>query len=289
MFTTVQDLGRRGMRRYGIPVSGALDRSSARLANRLVGNDEDIPVLEMTLKGGSYEFSDSSIIALTGADMNPRLGGNPVEMNCALKASAGQKLQLGFARSGCRTYLAIRGVWKLTKVFGSYSTYTMAGFGGYKGRALAKGDVLQFENHDMHDWERNAPDEQVNHDSPPLEIRIIEGPEWGRLSASQQRRFVGEIFTLGSQSNRMGFRLEGVQIGTSNHEIVSSAVVPGTIQLPNSGNPIVLMHDAQTTGGYLRLAKVVDSDLDLLAQVRPGKKIRFKKTTLNNVLKKKKA
>jgi len=284
MFTTVQDLGRRGMRRYGIPVSGALDRSSARLANRLVGNDEDVPVLEMTLKGGSYQFSDSSIIAVTGADMNPMLDGKPVEINCTSKVRAGQKLQLGFARSGCRTYLAIRGAWRLKKVFGSYATYTLAGFGGYKGRALAKGDVLQFENRNMHDWERNVPDEQVNHGSPLPEIRIIEGPEWSRLSESQQHRFVGEIFTLGSQSNRMGFRLEGVKIRTTNHEIVSSAVVPGTIQLPNSGNPIVLMHDAQTTGGYLRLAKVIDSDLCRLAQVRPGEEIRFKKTRLKDAL-----
>lgn len=285
IFTTVQDLGRKGMRCYGIPVSGALDRGSARLANRLAGNEEEAPVLEMTLKGGSYEFSDTSVIAVTGADMKPTLDGKPVEMNRALKVSGGQKLQLDFARAGCRAYLAVAGRWKLKKVFGSYATYTMADFGGYKGRALEKGDVLQIENHNTpQKQEIKVPDEQINYDSPGREIRIIEGPEWNRLSEDEQKRFLNNTFTLGSQSNRMGFRLEGVQIRAGDHEIVSSAVVPGTVQLPNSGNPIVLMHDAQTTGGYLRLAKVIDADLGRLAQVRPGEEIRFKKIRLKDAL-----
>jgi len=279
LFTTIQDKGRVGYRKFGIPVSGVMDEVSFLSANKLVGNPENTPVLECTLKGGKYRFESNTVITITGALMSPKINGSTVEMNTSIKVEQGDVLELGFAQKGCRAYVAIKGNWDIETVLGSYSTYTRASFGGFEGRALRKGDEIRWQDSESDFRAQSLPKGEIPYFSSKISVDFIPGPEWDWLNKKEQEIFLSSSFVVDSKSNRMGIRLSSdVQLSTEKQEMSSSGVIPGIIQLPPSGDPIILMNDAQTVGGYPRIGKVLDRYLDRLAQIPPNGIVRFKKS-----------
>jgi antagonist of KipI len=278
LLTTVQDAGRVGYRKYGVPVCGVMDDHAYRIVNWLVGNPEDSPVLEMTLKGGSYQFNSGAIIALSGGEAKITLNAETVKTNTTIHVKAEDIIQVGQVEKGFRIYLAVRGEWDLKKVMGSYSTYLPAEFGGVEGSKIKKGDVLKWSTDKSVSEIKAAPKKIIPHFSSKLRIRFIEGSEWDWLSEEQKEQFLNDGFEVSSKSNRMGIRLEPkIPIKLKKGEMKSAPVIPGIVQLPASGKPIVLMNDAQMVGGYPRIAKVADADLWRLGQARSGILIKFSK------------
>ncbi len=268
MWTTVQDLGRVGQRAAGVPVSGALDRFAARVANLLVGNAENAGVLELTLLGPEIEFLTDGWIALTGALFAGCEAWRP------LAVRAGQRIKFGAATKGCRGYLAVSGGIEVAPVLGSRSTYGRAGFGGWQGRTLRVGDVLPLGAAVREVAQRWSIDSRIIPDylSNPI-VRVVLGAQTDEFGAT----WLKTDFRVSPQSDRMGMRLAGTAlVRTVGDDLLSSAVVPGTVQVPPDGQPIVLLADAQTIGGYPQLAHVIDVDLPLLAQLRPGDTVRFR-------------
>lgn len=273
-FTTVQDLGRRGRQRDGVPVSGAMDDVALRIANWLVGNDGGDAALEATLRGPALAFDHDTLVAITGADMDARIGDRRIAPWRAAAVGAGETLTLDTARTGCRGYIAVAGGIDVPTVLGSRSTYARARLGGVEGRALVRGDVLS-------SGARGAPGARRGVDIRHLglqrdSMRLIPGPGLRRLDRSSSRLLFETPFTLAPDSDRMGLRFTGVALTSASAvEPLSGGVAMGTVQLPPSGAPIILMADRQTTGGYPRLGEVATVDLPVLAQLRPGDAIRF--------------
>jgi antagonist of KipI len=298
MLTTLQDSGRNGYQHYGVPVSGAMDMFSHRVANILVGNHEDEATLEITLQGPRLEFDRDTLIAICGGDLSPAIGGAEVPEGKAVRVRAGSVLQFGDCRTGCRAYLAVRGGFDVPRVMGSRSTYETAQLGGVQGRALRKDDTLligESAGHLYADLDAEiagggrafaAPKWAVNqhieklHRTPQM-VRIIRGRHWEAFPATAREVLTGTEFGVAPDSNRMGFRLDGAAIDAGKPlEILSEAVTFGTIQIPPGGKPIVLMADRQTVGGYPKIAEVASVDLHLLAQLKPGGRLRFKLISL---------
>lgn len=290
LFSIIVDAGRRRYRKLGVPVSGAADANSYSLANLLCGNKVSAPALEMTLWGVKMKALIDVVIAVTGAPCPVYLDGEPFSMNKPVRVGAGSVVEIGSPASGCRVYLAVSGGFSVPEVLGSATTYTRGSFGGYRGRSLLTGDVLDIGPgawpkankedadhvpHSLQGW----PDRLgrfLEHESPAL--RVVPGPE----CSSQDRHRVIEslcqrVFAVRNDSDRMGIRLEGrlPEGDIEGGDILSSPVVPGVLQLPSDGSPVLLLHDAQTSGGYKRIAAVVDADLPLAAQLRPGSRVRF--------------
>ena len=268
MLTTVQDLGRPGHRAAGVALGGAMDPWAARVANLLVGNAETAAVLELTMTGAELIFSEEGLLAITGATFTGAPSWRPI------KVRAGERVTLGAVVKGCRGYLAVAGGIAVEPVLGSASTDLRGGFGGQGGRAVRDGEVVRTRpvrrTVAEHWWldERILP---AYSESP--EVRVIRGAQAEEFGES----WLGAEFKVTPRSNRMGLRLSGAElIRTSAGELLSSAVAPGTIQVPPDGQPIVLMADAQTIGGYPQLAHVIGVDLPLVAQLRPGDAMRFR-------------
>ncbi|MBO6620509.1 MAG: biotin-dependent carboxyltransferase family protein [Balneola sp.] len=280
LFTTVQDSGRFGFRKYGVPVSGVMDHSSFELANELVGNPKRAPVLEMTLKGGKYRFETDSVVAVTGAQMSLTVNQENAPLNSGIKVKAGDVLEFGYAQKGSRCYLAIRGKWQIKEVMGSYSTYSGGKFGGINGRSLQKGDQISWHDSSSDFKLFEVPIDRVPYYSTKLTVDFVPGPEWSWLSKEAQKKLLNTEFIISSKSNRMGIRLESnSKIGIEKRDMRSSGVIPGIIQLPPNGLPIILMKDGQTVGGYPRIGKVLDNHMDRLAQLPLNGVLRFKKIT----------
>jgi len=298
LLTTVQDRGRYGYQRFGMPVSGAMDVFSLELANLLVGNDPGDACLEATISGPELEFTGAAWIVITGADMDPHLNGQGIPMNTAIDVRPGDRLGFRGLRSGCRTYIAFAGGIAVPLVMGSRSTYLRAGIGGFQGRALMPGDELP-----LGELESLSPPGRLSNGSairkPRLKklpeglipeykheqtIRVISGPEAHYFEIVGLRSFLSTEYTVTAQSDRMGYRLSGEPIqhkeGMTN--IISAGISLGTVQVPGDGQPIILMADRQTSGGYARIANVITVDLTLLAQLRPGDIVRFSETTLDS-------
>lgn len=294
--TTVQDLGRRGYRAAGVPLSGAMDPFALRVANSLVGNAESAAVLEFALVGPEIEFSADTLIALGGADCAGLAAWKPVAVK------AGERVRLGECVRGCRGYLSVAGGIDVPPVLGSRSTYMRGGFGGFRGRPLQEGDRLNLAE------QRADPvsgPEEAAHTGPRAEraahgdqrvttwridprvlpayaaaatVRVLPGAQAHEFGAAL---FEAE-FRVSPQSDRMGLRLTGrVLARSSEAELLSSAVMPGTVQVPRDGQPLVLMADAQTIGGYPQAAHVIGVDLPVVAQLRPGDTLRFVEVTLD--------
>lgn len=266
MLTTVQDLGRVGHRRQGVPVSGAADPFALRLVNLLVGNAEDAAGLEFTLVGPEIEFSAGALVAVGGGEFG-------VPSWRPFWIAPGETLRLGPAQSGCRGYLAVAGGVVVPPALGSRSTYLRAGLGGFAGRALRDGDVLPVARVVRRVVGRWQIDPRIlpEYGAEP-EVRVTAGIH-AREFASE---WESETFVVTPQSDRMGLRLGGEKIAReSGSELTSLPVAPGTVQVPPDGHPIVLLADAQTVGGYPQLAHVVSVDLPLVAQLRPGHKMTF--------------
>ncbi len=300
VLTTVQDRGRYGMQRFGVPVSGAMDTYSLQVANRLVGNDDGAAGLEITLTGPQLAFRDNALVAVCGGDLSATIGGKPLPMRRPVCISKGSRITFGECVAGCRAYLAVAGGIDVPEVLGSRSTYLRAALGGVNGRALKSGDRLEVVTTQRQRfaglrkaatytrdgfaaprwsvqvaWQRYVQRPQV--------IRFIAGSHWESLAATSRSAFTNENFQIGSASDRMGYRLEGARLEVGERgTITSEAVAFGTIQLPPDGSPIVLMADRQTIGGYPRIGEAASVDLPLLAQLKPGDTLVFRRISLTD-------
>lgn len=283
---TVQDGGRYGYQEAGVQVSGAMDQMSFRNANYLVGNEETEAVLEVTLFGGTLEFTEDTITAITGADMEPVVDGDPVEMNCPLLIRKGQTLTLGMTRQGCRTYLAFAGGIDVPLVMGSRSTNLKCAFGGYGGRTLKAGDVLELGKPKL-SFDRVKKRRTKGLETEKIiEVRAVPGPQQEYFTEAGEKAFYSGTYTITDQSDRMGYRLKGPSVESKNGtDIISDAIPLGAVQIPPSGQPIVLLADRQTTGGYAKIAVVCSFDIPKLVQGRPGDKVRFLKTDVKTAQK----
>lgn len=281
-FTTVQDLGRIGYQESGFPVSGAMDTISLRIANMLVDNLEGEAGLELTMTGGRYRFTTSEVIAITGADMEPKKNGIPIPMYQAILFDKGDELSFEVAKTGYRTYIAFAGGLKIPRVMGSKSTYTKCKIGGLQGRALKNGDVLEFEAPKAfltNFLSRKASKVQKTEEDSM--IRVILGPQESAFSSKGITTFLEETYVCTSEFDRMGCRLDGAEIEhTASADIISDGISFGAIQVPAHGKPIIMMADRQTTGGYTKIATVITVDLPKLAQKKPGDTIRFLQVTV---------
>jgi len=298
-WATVQDAGRIGHQREGIPVAGPMDELALRLANLLVGNDDRAAALECTLVGPTLRFDEHTLIALGGADLGATADGTALPLWRPICLPPGATLSAASAVRGCRGYLAIAGGIDVPAVLGSRATYVRASLGGLEGRALRRGDRLPI----------GAPTElarrigaAVNLDrggqriaigrwgaskslipfyTSSAVIRLVDGEHSALLTPEARERLWSGEFRVGAQSDRMGYRLEGTPLELRERcELLSEAVTFGTVQLPPGGNPIVLMADRQTTGGYPRIAEVASVDLPLLAQLKAGDRVRFRSISI---------
>jgi antagonist of KipI len=285
--TSVQDLGRTGFREFGVSSGGALDPFGLRVANLLVGNDEGAAGLEITLGGLQLRFEDERVVAWCGGDFDVRIGSRVLPAGHAGSVSAGEKLKIGAAKVGCRSWLSISGGIYVEPVLGSRSTDLRAGFGGFEGRSLRDGDVLPLgmwpgsptPATGISSW--TAPHDWVSPAKPKPILRFIRGVDWNRFDASTLQRLTSEAFALSPDSDRMGVRLEGPELKRADaSDMISEAVAPGTIQVPPSGKPILLLGDCQTIGGYPKMAHVITVDLGVAAQLRAGDHVRFSEVSL---------
>ncbi|WP_421978539.1 biotin-dependent carboxyltransferase family protein [Roseivirga seohaensis] len=273
--TTVQDLGRHGVQDLGIPINGAMDKASAQLANQLVGNDANSPVLEITLLGPKIQFEGPCQIAITGADLSAEINGNTIPLFRTINIEHGDVLSFGKPLIGCRAYLAINGKWDIQSWLGSFSASATNTAQTTPDSIIEKDQILEIIRGKEQPIIAISESERTSL-SIEVPIKVYSGPEFEAFSDVEKQSFFGDSFTIGQDSNRMGYRLkEALNCYTKKEEVISSGVIPGTIQITNSGQPIVLMADAQTTGGYPRIANVSSTDLDRLAQFKPGDKVKF--------------
>jgi antagonist of KipI len=286
--TTVQDLGRYGFGRYGVPPSGALDAFSARIANLLVGNAEGEAVLEITLMGLKAKVTTEITVAVTGGDLQPHLNGEPLEMWKSRVLEPGDILFFRGALSGCRSYLAVGGGIAADTVLGSRSTNLSSGFGGFGGGPLGKGDRLFSLSPHLHldPPVRSLKEEWIPRYGRNWCLRVLPGPQHGDFPEAAWRLFAESEFTMTPQSDRTGIRMSGPPIGRR-HElpesILSEGVVPGAIQIPGDAQPIIILNET-VTGGYRKIATVISADLPLLAQMRPGDRVRLLEVSMDQAL-----
>ncbi len=272
--TFVVDQGRTGYQSWGIPVGGAVDRTSASLANWLVGNPLAEPVLEITLIGPTIEIEGSGQIALTGADLSPSIDGQTIPMFETIHVTSGMKLSFGSPKSGCRSYLAVGGLWQIKPWLSSYSALAYDSSGITKSSVIKKNSVVSIDAHSSIAPKRISKNQRPDF-SKPLTVRVLPGPEFGSFSKDFQQQFLNQSFKLSPLSNRMGCRLIPELKNLAEPEMISAGVIPGTIQITSSGQPIILLADAQTIGGYPRIVNVITADVDALGQLKPGDEVRF--------------
>ncbi len=279
LLTTIQDLGRFGLAHLGISAAGAADALSLRIANRIVGNDENAAAMEMTLVGAILRFRQSCTIALAGATVT-----SSVLMLEAVRMEADSILECGPLRDGARTYLAIGGGIDVPKVLGSASTHLAAGFGGFQGRALKKGDVLEIG--DEVRKPKFADAIKVRDLVRRREtVRVTRDPQHYLFEEYEIVRFCACEYAVTEQSNRLGLRLSGTAIEPKiSGELLTEGVSLGAIQIPPSGQPIVLSVDQQTTGGYPKLANVIAADMHCIGQLRPRDTVRFEIVSMEEAL-----
>ena len=273
--TTVQDLGRPGYQAQGVPVGGALDRTAARVANWLVGNAPGEPVLEITYSGPELTISSVCQLALTGADLAARLNGQPVPRYQTVLVEAGATLTFGRLMAGCRAYLAVGGAWQVRSWLGSRSALPPAA-AATPDSFISKGSSLSIQRQTFI-LPRTAPTDLVPALPPRVRVRVLSGPEFGEFSALAIGYFFSRDYQLTPEASRMGYRLRGPVPAElrPGRELISAGIVPGTVQVTSAGQPVLLLADAQTTGGYYRLATVISADLDAVAQLKPGDTLAF--------------
>lgn len=275
--TTLQDSGRAGYDDRGVPPSGALDELSFALANGLVGNPPGTGALEFTLLGGEFQAGEGGcVVALTG-DFQVFIDEHPVAAYQCHALLAGSVLKVGRALSGARGYLAVAGGFAIQPLLGSVSTLLRGALGGFAGRALVKDDVLPLAKASIAlPLAARAPAQRLLPQREQQPLRVVLGPQQEHFSDEQIRRFLDETFTVSAQSDRMGYRLTGPVLShLKGFNIISDAISTGSVQVPGSGQPIIALHDRQTTGGYPKIATVIRADLARLGQLKPGDALRF--------------
>jgi biotin-dependent carboxylase-like uncharacterized protein len=279
--TTVQDLGRFGQLRYGIPPSGPVDRFAFVLANRLVGNPDGAAALECTLVGPRFEVDASCALAVTGADMPVTVNGREAPGWTTLGLRPGDAVTLGPARGGVRSYVAFSGGLDCPLVMGSRSTYLRGQLGGLDGRALRKDDRLRIVATEPPPRWRVARHVVPDYTGEPT-VRVVLGPQADRFTREGIGALLGSAYAMLPQSDRMGARLSGERIAHSRgHDIISDGIALGSVQVPGDGQPIVLLVDRQSTGGYTKVATVCSFDVGRVGQVRPGQSLRFRAVTVH--------
>ncbi len=303
LLTTVQDLGRRGYERYGVPVAGAMDPFALRAANFLVGNPvgasaptvwrrvpprdaagrclPDAAALEITLIGPTLRATDKCLIAVTGADLSLRVNGIELPPWMAIFVRKGWTIEFGKRKTGCRAYLAVAGGVNVTPVLGSRSTYLSGGFGGFEGRAIYQGDLLPVGKVSFHPLSlagRSFPANLIPDYSDTPEIHVVLGPQDDYFADEGMATFLSSEYSVDPTSDRMGYRLKGPAISHKGATgIISDGIPLGAVQVPPDRQPIVMMADRQTIGGYPKIATVIGVDIPLLAQCLPGQStVRFK-------------
>ena len=287
LLTTVQDLGRYGFQRYGVSASGVMDEYSAKIANKLVGNKVGEAVLETTLKGVQIEFLQNTAVAITGGNCDVTLNGTKIELWQSYLVNRGDILKMGICRSGLRNYLAFAGGIDVPIIMNSKSTNLKAKVGGFNGRKLMTGDVLSVGVGSL-----EAPLTLNKHYIPTyskdIKVGVILGQQDDYFTEAGIKTFLNETYTVTQESDRMGIRLSSISGAIIEHkngaDIISDGITFGAIQVPGSGQPIVMMADRQTTGGYTKIGNVISSDLAKLAQATPGTKVKFVEYTLEQAV-----
>lgn len=283
LFTTVQDEGRYGYQQFGVTPSGPMDARSFHIANLLVGNDLGEGALEMTFQGPTMKFEEANVVAVTGADMKPTLNGKPVPMYEAFVVEKDDVLKFQFAMNGSRGYVAFAGGLDIPMLMESKSTLASKGLGGVDGRKLQKEDHIGF----------TAPKKELPHmesrkvakpEFPNKEVvlRVIRGPQDDCFSEEEIRRFFWYGFKVTNEFDRMGCRLERSEPvkHLQDGNIISDGIACGSIQVPTNGQPIIMLADRQTVGGYTKIGTVISVDLSKLAQAKPGMDVRFVEVSL---------
>ena len=280
-FTTVQDSGRYGYQQFGIPVSGALDTFSYRAANVLVGNGDSAAGLEITFMGPRLEALSDALLAVTGAAVPVFVNDQPQPMWRSFRVRRGDVISIRTTLKGVRAYLAIAGGLVVPRVMGSYSTYTGGKIGGVDGRPLAKGDTLHSGPADSLNRIVSLPEDFRPDFQTEITLRVLPGPQDDHFDAGLNLFFSSE-FTVTSKADRMGYRLEGPTIKPKHGvplSIISEPSLSGAVQIPTDGQPIILLVE-QTASGYAKIATIITADLDVVAQARPGDKVRFTRVGL---------
>jgi len=282
MLTTIQDRGRWGLQARGVPVAGPMDPYSHRLANALVRNDADAATLEVTLLGPELEFDDERTIAVAGAEFELSVDGRPAPTNASFVVKAGSRFRFGARRRGTRAYVAICGGFDTPPLFGSRATHVISAMGGHLGRPLKAGDVVP-----LGPARSAVPGAVPGTEHPmmpgtlpgteyPARVRVLAGPQADSFAEGALDVLQSAPYVVGQQSDRMGFRLDGpVLRHAAAAETISDATPLGVLQVPSSGQPILLMADRQTAGGYPKIATVITADLAVAGQLGPGDRLQF--------------
>jgi antagonist of KipI len=295
LLTSVQDLGRFGYQKFGVIPSGVMDQLAHRVANLLVGNEENEATLEITLMGPYIECKKDALISICGGNLSPTIDGKPVKAWRPVFVRTGSKLKFSGAKKGCRAYLSVGGGFDLPTVMESRSTYLRAGLGGFDGRALQAEDEIGVraprarqerimselssllkDGGKFAQTEWSAGSWNTVPSSMPASVRVVKGKQFSWFSEESQTKLFTEPFEVTVQSDRMGYRLKGPSLALEEEkEMLSEAVTFGSIQVPAEGNPIVLLADRQTTGGYPKIGQIASVDLPLMAQLKPGDHVKF--------------
>lgn len=297
--STIQDLGREGYYHLGIPPSGALDQYAMRAANFLVGNPENLAVLECTFLGPELLFEEDALVAITGAKMTPKVDNIEQALNTAFLIKAGQTLKFDFVKAGARIYLAIAGGFDVPNVLGSYSTYALGSLGGFHGRKLQANDILVTGKPSKlppkHLYKELPEQLKVQLDQEKI-LRTVPGIYHHLLTPDAAEFFFASEWSVGSEADRTGYRFKGEKplsflpreqpfgAGSDPSNIVDACYPIGSIQVPSGVEPIVLLRDAVSGGGYAMIGTVISSDLDLIAQLQPNQKVQFRPVSLEDAL-----
>ncbi len=294
--TTVQDAGRPGYYHLGIPLSGALDQYALRLANLLVGNDEGAAALEAALLGPELVFRKPALVAVTGGEALPRLNGQPAPRNAAFAVKSDDRLAFDYMKLGARLYIAVAGGIDVPAVLGSRSTYGLGALGGFAGRKLAPGDVLPLRDAPAGRPGRAAPAELVPSYPKELELRVVTGLYFHRLTEESAATFFADVWTVAPEADRIGYRFrkgralafrprrQPFGAGSDPSNIVDAGYPYGSIQVPGGVEPIILHRDAVSGGGYAMIGTVISADMDRIAQMQPNNTARFVRVEMAEAL-----
>ena len=281
--TTVQDKGRFGYGQFGVTPSGPMDVESFEIANILVGNDPGESALEANIIGPTFRVTQDVVVAITGADMSPALNGAAMPMNRAVSVPAGSEIRLQTAKNGSRTYIAFCGGFDVPVVMGSRATSVQNRIGGFEGRRLVKGDNLTLRpaENQPGNLANRVVDHQIRRKKENI-IRVLLGPQDDCFTEEGLATFLGTPYTVTRDFDRMGCRLEGQAIQhKADGNIISDGIANGAIQVPTTGQPIIMLAERQSTGGYTKIATVISVDLPVIGQCCPGDTIRFQAVSLD--------
>ncbi|MCT4594352.1 MAG: biotin-dependent carboxyltransferase family protein [Anaeromicrobium sp.] len=279
--TTIQDKGRYGYEQFGVPVSGVMDKFAYRMANILVENNESEPVLEVTMLGPQIEFESVETISITGGNLSPKINGREVSMWTSIKVNRGDLLSFGEIKGGCRSYIAFSSGIDIPVIMRSKSTYLKGKIGGYEGRQLKTGDILNVPSIGNNFKKKFIPEKYIPKYKGQLHVRVVLGPQEDHFTNKGIDTFLSSEYTITNECDRMGIRLQGGEIEhMDGADIISDGIGFGAIQVPGHGKPIIMMADRQTTGGYTKIANVISADLYKIAQGKPGDKIRFEEVSV---------